>query len=275
MWVNHCHILPDDHTELSLSERGSITHWPEVAGALGIKKAVAFAPFPYQVKVDPNAWLASILPQYPSLIGCATIHPLRPDAPQLLRHYVQEHGFRAAKLHPPVMEFRVNDPAADAYYAAAEELGVPITFHTGVHGWRLGDYAPLLFDEVAQRHPHLKIMMAHTGGTAFFDQALAVLQNRPNIYAELAQTRRIVEGYCWHLSDERIKMLLETVGPHRVVYGCDWPWVPLEEIRRDVERIRGWGLSDADQSLILGGNLRRVLAPELAPKRETANVTSH
>lgn len=259
-WVNHCHILPANHTCPDAPRDGTLEHWLEVAPELKIERAVAFAPFPHQYSGDGNEYIAEVVMKHPCLIGCATIHPLSPEAPERLQHFVENYGFCAAKLHPPVMQFRVNDPAVDPYYAMAAKLGIPITFHTGVHGWRLRDYRPLLFDEVAERHPDLKIIMAHTGGTAQFQEALAVLQNRPNVFAELAQTRRILRGYSWHLTDENIQMLLASVGPHRIIYGCDWPWVPAIEIRKDIERIQSWSISDREKQMILGGNLKRVLS---------------
>jgi predicted TIM-barrel fold metal-dependent hydrolase len=259
IWVNHCHLLPSHHHDKEVPVGGTIDAWLHtVAPRLGIERAVAFAPFPHQLK-DGNDWLASVLPRYPQIVGCATIHPLSPNAPQRLKHFVEEHGFVAAKLHPPVMKFRVNDPEMDPYYTMAARLGIPITFHTGVHGWRLRDYEPMLFDDVAERHPDLKIIMAHVGGTAQFNQALAVLQNRKNVYAELAQTRRILRGYCWHLSDENINMLLKSIGPHRIIYGTDWPWANGEQIDLDIQRIRSWDITDAEKAMILGGNLRQLL----------------
>lgn len=263
LWVNHCHLLPAHHHDKEVPAGATIDTWLNVvAPRLQIERAVAFAPFPHQLE-NGNDWLAGVLPRHPELIGCATIHPLSPGAPERLKYYVEEHGFAAAKLHPPVMKFRVNDPDLDPFYSMAARLGVPITFHTGVHGWRLREYEPLLFDDVAERHPDLKIMMAHVGGTAFFHQALAVLQNRKNIFAELAQTRRILRGYCWHLSDENINLLLKSIGPHRIIYGCDWPWVGADDIELDMKRIRSWDITEAEKAMILGGNLRQLL-----PKRQ-------
>ncbi len=259
MWVNHCHLLPPGAFDNSDPTAGTLARWEQVATRLGIERAVAFAPFTYQMTGDPNKWLAATLEDQANLLRFVTIHPLKAGAAEELRHYIEEKEFDGAKLHPAVMKFRIDDEAADAFYATAEQLGIPIVFHAGVHGWRLSQYLPILIDEVAERHPALTIIMAHVGGTAFFDQALAVLHNRKNVYAELAQARRKLRPYCWYLSDERIRALIDTVGPERMIYGCDWPWNPEEHIARDIEWVQSWDITDAEKQLILGGNLKRIL----------------
>ena len=63
------------------------------------------------------------------------------------------------------------------FYAAAEELGLLLCFHLGVHWHRIKDYHPLLCDELAYFYPKLKFTMEHVGGLSFFFDALAVLTN--------------------------------------------------------------------------------------------------
>lgn len=62
-------------------------------------------------------------------------------------------------------------------YSAAQENGLFLSFHTGLHWYRIADYQPLLFDEVAWNFPRLKFSMEHVGGYHFFRDALAVICN--------------------------------------------------------------------------------------------------
>lgn len=258
MILNHCHVMPAGVKKDDPSW-GTIDVLKKWMAELGIEKAVGFAPFYYQMSDDPNEWLHGAIKDEPCLIGYATINPGDENAPQQLREHVKR-GFRGEKFHPPIFKVQINDPAIDGFYSAAEELGIPIQYHTGVHGWFLSKYEPILIDDVAQRHPKLPLIIGHVGGTAFFDQALAVLQNNRNCYAELAQTRR--ESVAWHLSADRIKLLLRAIGPGRIIYGADFPYNDLQIIRDDIEWIRSWGLSNDDTEKILGGNIARLLGIE-------------
>lgn len=60
------------------------------------------------------------------------------------------------------------DDKACEVYSAAQENGLFLSFHTGLHWHRIADYQPLLFDEVAWNFPRLKFSMEHVGGYHFF-----------------------------------------------------------------------------------------------------------
>ncbi len=256
MILNHCHVMPEGTFRKDNPLEGSIARLKIWMRDLGFEKAVAFAPFASQMKGDPNQWLLDALAGDKTIYPYATINPSDPDAPDRLRHFVSR-GFTGAKIHPPIFKIQINDPDIDPFFQTAEELRIPVQFHTGVHGWFLRKYEPILIDDLAQRHPKLPIIIGHVGGCAFFDQALAVLQNNRNTYAELAQTRR--EEVPWHLSAERIRLLLRYIGPGRIIYGADYPYNDLGILRDDVAWIRGWGLSAQEEAGILGGNLARLL----------------
>jgi predicted TIM-barrel fold metal-dependent hydrolase len=256
MILNHCHVMPEGTFKKDDPLEGSIARLKVWMQELGFEKAVAFAPFYYQMKSDPNQWLLDALAGETSICGYATINPSEPDAPDRLQRFVAG-GFVGAKVHPPIFKIRIDDPAIDPFFQVAEELRIPVQFHTGVHGWLLRKYEPILLDDLAQQHPKLPIIIGHVGGAAFFDQALAVLQNNRNTYAELAQTRRA--EVAWHLSPDRIKTLLRYVGPDRIIYGADYPYNNLDVLRDDVAWVRSWGLPRDAEEKILGGTLARLI----------------
>ena len=110
----------------------------------------------------------------------------------------------------------VNDPEeAQQVYAKAQELGLFLSFHTGLHWHRLADYNVLLFDEVAWHYPRLRFSMEHIGGYHFFRDALAVICNNrraaeyPTVYAgwtSVGEENEEVPGG-WHLSDIELSFL--------------------------------------------------------------------
>jgi len=258
MIVNHCHIVPEG-TKKEDPSWGSVRVLKEWMKELGFEKAVAFAPFQYQMEGDPNEWLHEVLKREEIFYGFATINPSDEGAADKLREHIRR-GFVGAKIHPPIFKIQINDPAIDDFFAAAEELRIPIVIHTGVHGWFLSRYRPILIDDVAQRHPELPIIIAHVGGTAFFEEAFAVICNNKNCYAGITQVRR--ENTPFHISNDRIRILLRTVGARKLIYGADYPYDNLDGLRADLEWIKSWGLSVEEQRMILGENIRRLIERE-------------
>ena len=267
MFISHCHVgLIGFGAEPGDKEVGTIRKLDVILQAAGVDGAVVFAPFgnrstgwagPVAERFgDPNDWLSDEIKKWPNLVGFACINPKDADAPSRLERAVSA-GLVGAKLHPPVQGFTINDRTIYPFYAAAEKLRAPIHIHTGVHGGHLKTYEPLLLDDVLQEHPDLIVIMDHLGGYAFFDQALAVLHNNGNCYAGITAMR--LPQY--QLPPDRIKILLETVGVERIIYGMDYPWKNdnLAGLKGDIEWIESWPLSQQEKELLLGGNLKKLL----------------
>ncbi len=261
MLVSHCHVASKGFgREVEKNPAmGTLPELRRIMQALAIDRASVYAPFEVQDGMGANQWLIQELENYPEMVGFATINPSDEDAAAQIAVCAQR-GLRGLKLHPPVFEVGLDDPAIEPYWQAAEEMRLPIAIHTGVHGWYLRRYMPILLDDVARRHPNLPLIIEHVGGAAMFDQALAVLQDKENCYAGLTQASGRYLPYA--LWPERVKLLLDTVGADRIIYGTDYPWHEdnLGAVRDDIAWIRSWGLSSEDKAKILGGNMQRLLA---------------
>ncbi len=258
--LDHCHVYQNGVSP-SKREVGTLSHLKSIMKQLGVKKAVTFATYPYQPPrisekqlTQVNEWLLFTLKGEKNFLPVVEMDPKANDATKKLEGYVKK-GAVGIKIHPIDTKTTFNDPSLEDFYQLAEELRLPITFHTGVHGWYLKNYRPLLLDEIAQNHPKLPIILAHVGGMAFFNEALAVLQSKPNTYAGLVYNRK--KGPL-HLFPEQIKMLLMTIGPERIIYGTDFPLLSLEDIKKDIEDIGNWPITKEVKSLILGENLKRL-----------------
>ena len=268
LFISHCHTGAVPFGQSRHPQDGTLPRLAEILQAKEVDGAVVFAPFPRESLgwggqatedfADPNDWLLAALPDYPRFRGFCTLNPGDAGAPERLAHLI-DAGLKGVKVHPPVHGIVVNDPALDDFWSAAEQLGAPVHIHTGTHGGLLSTYRPMLLDEVAQRHPRLNIVMDHLGGYALFDEALAVLHNNGNVYAGLTQCSGRAKVYT--LLRDRLDVLLETVGPDRIIYGLDYPWNDDNEaaLAEDLAWIRSWGLSREDTAKILGGNILRLI----------------
>lgn len=250
MFINHCHVFPKGIFNKEKPHSGTIECLEGWMKKLKIEKAVIFALS--AGNIEPNQWLLENLKGKKNLFPFATINPTKKNAAEKLEGYIKQ-GFVGVKIHPPVMKARIDSPAAEPFYAVAEKSGMPLLFHTGVHGWDLEKYMPILLDKVAQKHPKLSIIIEHSGGTAFFYQALAVLQNNQNCYAGLATVRE--KRYPFYLPPEYISILLRTLGAKRIIYGTDYPFNNFKTIKEDISIINHWKISEDGKERILGGNI--------------------
>lgn len=267
MFIAHCHVGTVHFGISDNPEDGTIPRLVQILDEVGAEGAGVFAPFPDPSLgwggeeatrfSDPNEWLLETLDDYPQLRGFATINPADPDAAAKLRHFITS-GLVGAKVHPPVQRISLDDPALEPFWQTAEELGIPVHIHTGVHGGLLKTYRPLLLDEIAHKHPDLNIIMDHLGGYALFYEALAVLNNNANVYAGFTQVSGRAQVYS--LPADRADIVIETIGPDRIIYGLDYPWNPdnLQALRDDIQWVAGLGLSHEDTDKILGGNILRL-----------------
>jgi predicted TIM-barrel fold metal-dependent hydrolase len=269
--VSHCHVGPRGyfssrgHNYKGKPEGfGTIDHLARLMDEMGIDRAVVFAPFPFTFEGDQNAWILQEVRNNPRMIPFACLNPTHDGAADDLRRAV-ERGAKGVKIHPSYARptFRIDDPAIEEFYVAAEELRLPLCIHTGVHcGCKLKDCSPLLVDNVAQDHPKLPIVMEHTGGVSQFHDALPVIENNANVYAGLDGGSLLWEG-----GHEQLKRLFSSwqvnvIRPlgERVIYGTDFPARFIyrnvkERIRHDFQVIEEVDfLSDVRQDL-LGNNI--------------------
>jgi predicted TIM-barrel fold metal-dependent hydrolase len=187
------------------------------------------------------------------LVPFGSINPLMTARADVeLERIVRELGIRGLKLYPTYQYFYPNDALLYPLYAKAQELRIPIMWHTGssvFKGSRLKYGDPLYLDDVAVDFPDLTIIVTHSGRPFWYDRAAALARFHEHVYMEIAglPPRRLMTYF----------PELERLAP-KVIYGSDWPGVPT--MRENVEAIRALPLSEAARTAILGGNAARILA---------------
>ena len=281
VFANHAHVFP-----ASVNPDGTIDPLLKLLDACGIAEAVCFAPFPHQCAdaCEPNGWLAGELARRRRLYGFGTVDLTRkyvcaPVADQVAK--AADLGLKGLKMHPNAQEFDILAPAALEAYAAAEQHGLFITFHSGVHHYRLKHYEVTKFDEVAEQFPRLRFSMEHVGGYSYFADALAVIVNRipfppvPGrrcmVYGGL--TSVFTPDYCrfWYMPRERLLEAVAQATADQLIFGLDFPYNQEANTRLALDTLRGLGLPPEQLAKILGGNLREALGmPPLAPAAPVA-----
>lgn len=266
VFANHAHVFP-----ASVNPDGTIERLLKMMDACHIERAVCFAPFSNQLRstgIHHNRWLATELSGHARLIGFGTLDLTQSDIKDQVKQ-AADLGFRGLKMHPNVQEFDILCPAALQAYGAAQDLGLFITFHSGVHHYRIAHYEVLKFDEVAWQFPELCFSLEHVGGYAFFNEALAVITNNisfppipgrtPRVYGGLTSVFTPHSVRVWYMPPERLLELIAQAGVERLIFGLDFPYNLEENTRIALSTLHSLGLPDDQLALILGGNLRRAL----------------
>lgn len=266
IFANHVHLFPKD-----MFPEGDKYHLLKLMDECKIEKVVAFSPF-YRLwddytnnSLNPISWLAQeIKNDKDRIVGYAFLNPKRNDTIQeLLR--AKELGFFGVKLHPAFDSWSLKSESAYKLYKKAQELSIPLDFHTGVHWHRISDYHPLLLDDIACDFPELKMVFEHVGGYHFYNDMLAVLVNH---YRE---KRKLFAGICsvfskdnqkfWYLGPKKVEEIINQIGDDRTIYGLDFPYNDKEAIKRDLRIIKNLNISRESKMKLLGGNLQSLIYP--------------
>lgn len=267
IFANHAHIFPKE-----LKESGCVDALREVMDFCEIDKAVCFATFPdwfndHGYPGDTNSFLYKAIKDVPELYGFGIIDFDAPDLKGQVKR-LSEFGFKGIKMHPPYQEFRVDGPEAFQVYEQAQEEGLFISFHCGMHWHRLRDNLPILYDEVAWNFPNLKFSLEHIGGYHFFKDALAVMCNntrggtQPRVFAGWTSISDREGPDEWSLTNEQLETVIFQTGEERSMFGLDFPYKDRYYIKADIERIKSLNISDTAKENILGKTLARALGVE-------------
>ena len=205
--------------------------------------------FPGGLPPDPRAineeLLAALKGEDRLLPGCLINPTLGPLAVDELRRCV-DAGARSMKLMAAAHGYRLDGPAPDAVMAAAAELDLPVTIHSGSE---VSGCSPAYIGTLAARHPQVTIIMDHMGYREWVGLAVQAAAANPRIFlgttliaaAEPITIKRIIqEG---------------RVGAGRIVFGSN---APSGAAVNGVRGIRGLGLDAADEAAVLGGNLASI-----------------
>ncbi len=224
--------------------------------ANGVDYAVALAELsPITTGMLGNEEVAKLCQEVDCLIPFCSINPfLVADLAGELERHVSEMGFRGLKLYPTYQHFYPNANRLYPLYAKAEELGIPVMFHTGssiFKGARLKYGDPLYLDDVAVDFPELTLLMAHSGRGFWYDRAYFLAKLHANLYMEISglPPQKLLDYF----------PELERVAD-KVIFGSDWPG--MSDIKRNIEIIRALPLKEETKEKILGGNAARILGFE-------------
>jgi aminocarboxymuconate-semialdehyde decarboxylase len=197
-----------------------------------------------------------------------------------LERAVTRLGLRGFEICTHINGTDLDDPRFAPVFEAAARHGVPIFLHPqnwgemrrlrDYHLWNLVGFptetalaaAHLVAGGVFERHPELKIILAHGGG--YFPYQIGRLDHGYKVRAELHDrlprppSAYLGGLYCDTLTHNTmaLRFLVERMGDDHVVIGTDYPFDMGDET--PVESVRACRFGAAQEANVLGRNLLRL-----------------
>jgi aminocarboxymuconate-semialdehyde decarboxylase len=231
-----------------------------------------------------NEALAAIAAAHPGRVSALAAVPLQEPATAAkeIESAMALPGVVGAEVAASVRGDYLGDDRFAPFWEAAESSGAAVFVHPTTRGFDLPafrDYylwntvgnpletaitgAHLVMSGVLERHPGLRVVLAHGGGAlpavrgrlrhshGFQPMAKARLRESPDV-----SLRRLYYDTITH-DAELLRALVAYTGPDHVLLGSDHPF-DMGTIR-PVDEVRELGLSSADEAAVLGGNAVRLL----------------
>ena len=245
--------------------------WVQELGRFGIAKSVLIASVP-----DDEGSVADAVKAHPaSFWGYFMLNPLAADAVERTRRAFAELGLRGVCLFPAMNRFSVQDERLQSIYQLAAEHKAVVFVHMGVltvgvrkklglaSKFDMSFSNPIDLHRVALEFPSVNFVIPHFGA-GYFREVLMLCDLAPNVYLDTSSTNSWVKYQTPTLSlREVFAKAIEVFGAGRLLFGTDSSFFPRGWNRpvfdQQVAVLKELGLSAADTTAILGGNLQRLL----------------
>ena len=228
-----------------------------------------------------NDFVAGIVREHPTRFFGLCVLPLQDMRASIaeLDRSVQKLGMKGILLYTNLAGKFPDEPEFRPLFARAVELDVPILLHPAkpitidfVKGYEMTSSLGNMFDNtialtriimsgILDEFPKLKLVCPHLGGTLPYivgrlDHQTQVLKRGP---AHLTRKPSEYLKSIWldvvSPLPLAIKFAREFMGPDRLLFSSDHPWVEPSLI---IDSVKGAGLSADDHDKIFSGNARNV-----------------
>ena len=249
----HCHAGTGDGLTGPWDTRAALEDYLRRAARAGIERTVLLAAF-HSNYAAANQEVARIVASRPErFYGFAFVHAERDRGRifEMVKMAVEEYGFRGIKVH------RHDGRITREVCEVARAFSLPVLYDV------MGEVTVL--ELLASEYPTVPFIIPHL--SSFADDwrsqiaLIDYLERHPNIYADTSGCRRF----------DVLEQAVRRAGAKKILFGTDGPWLhPAVEL----SKIRALELPEAEERLILSGNLLRLIsrggvAGQLTPPPQT------
>lgn len=193
-----------------------------------------------------NEETAAAVERHPGrLLGYLVANPYQDPQAELDR-WAGHPAIVGIKLHPDLHEYPLTGPAYAPVWAHAARTGMPVLAHT----WAGSSYNDVAHVRtVATEHPDVRILAGHAGGVrSGYPAMIELARDCANVYLEVCGT---------NMTGRWVEAMVRALGPDRVIYGSDFPFIDL---RYSIGRVVFARLSLSERRSVLGGAMSALLA---------------
>ncbi len=216
----------------------------------------------------PTQRVVEIAKQYPRLKAVGNVSYPSFDSSQLeiIKGYIKNKEIVGVKFYPGYEPFYPLDEKLFPLYEFCAERNVPVMFHSGIlvetRRGLLKYSHPLNIDEVADRFPELKIIIAHMGNPWLMDCA-AVMSRNKNVYADCSgyfKEFAHIEQEEEEFFREQMKQFRLFVGDFKkLLFGTDWPIYFQNDYLKAVQSLP---MTDEERELVFYKNAQNLFRIE-------------
>jgi predicted TIM-barrel fold metal-dependent hydrolase len=212
----------------------------------------SYNPTPSELRKQNDEVLQAIEVAQGRVLGFVYLNPMYPkESLDELERCVADGPMVGVKLWVSAL---ANDAKLDAILHRATELNAVVFQHTWIKttGNLPHESTPMDLALLAQRHPQAKMICGHAGGN--WELGIRAIRSQKNVLVELGGGDP-TSGF--------LEMALRELGAERVVFGSD---VPGRSFASQLAKVAGASIPLSAKSLILAGNLKKLLQPILQQK---------
>jgi predicted TIM-barrel fold metal-dependent hydrolase len=174
------------------------------------------------------------------------------DNVRRIRELAQHPSVVLGRVTPLVEQYELNHRLYYPFYAACEELGLPVSINVGIPGPQVRSRCqdPVLLEDVLIDFPKLTIIGAHMGHPY---EALLI-----QYMLKWPQLHLMTSAYLATYMDPALVTFMDSSrGRGRVLFASDHPVLPA---KKALDAARRLPLSDEGMALFLGGTAERLFA---------------
>lgn len=184
------------------------------------------------------------VPTVPGLLQYVIVNPLQPQTYDQARLMLKSPHCVGIKIHPEEHGYRIADEG-DKLFDFLDEVQAPVMTHSGCP-----NSLPAAFVPFADKHPRVRLLLAHLGNGNGDPKGRADLQVRAiqiarhgNLWVDTSSARSILP--------KLIEWAVKEIGAERILFGSD---TPLYHVAMQRTRIEAAEIPDDAKRLILRDN---------------------
>ena len=240
----------------------------------GVTHGVVHAEFEFGENANQlNQAVAQVVEDHPDRFkGFGTVQLDDPRPMKLVKQAqeIKQLGLIGINLQPVFFDIDPLDRRLYPLYSVAHELGLILSFHTGVHYSTAHPFqknSPMFIDQIAVDFPGIKIIACHSGWP-WTNEMVAIARRHANVYLEfggVAPKYIAKNGTGW----EPIFSTLNSLLSKQILFGTDWPVISMERAK---EEWLAMGLQEKTIENLFSDNASRLFGFESTDRGGEKNL---